>query len=80
MNLELGARRRILVYGAGFIVLSLVQLTMTVGDYFLLPDFLFLIPLLAAMWTPGLPRASCAITRRGGVTGPECSRDFYWAF
>ena len=53
MNLELGARRRILVYGAGFIVLSLVQLTMTVGDYFLLPDFLFLIPLLAAMWTPG---------------------------
>lgn len=53
MNLELGARRRILAYGAGFIVLSLVQLTMTVGDYYLLPDFLFLIPLLAAMWTPG---------------------------
>ncbi len=53
MSLETGLRRRLLVYGPALLLLTLLQFQLSVSAAFAVPDFLFLLPLLAAMWTPG---------------------------
>ena len=53
MNRELPLKRRVPVYAAGLLFVALFQLSFSVYGFYLQPDFLFLMPLLAAMWTPG---------------------------
>jgi hypothetical protein len=53
MNLDLPLRRRLLVYVPAFLALVLLQLKLSLDGYRPQADFLMLLPLLAALWTPG---------------------------
>ena len=46
-------KRRLIIYGAGLLILALVQLEGSLHPAWPMPDFLLLLPLLAGLWTPG---------------------------
>ncbi|HPX93866.1 MAG TPA: hypothetical protein PK646_06570 [Bacillota bacterium] len=53
MNREVNLGRRLAVYVPAFIILSLLQLRMSLDTALPFPDFLLIFPLLVALWTPG---------------------------
>lgn len=53
MNREISLQRRMIVYGIGLLLLAQIQLRLSLDAAIPYPDLLLLLPLLAALWTPG---------------------------